>query len=93
MKPLDILMDVAELVRLPDVRNSSADPLWFAARMRGETKWRIAQFWAWGATSPAFSLGGPEHDSPGALMRGLAIRWSGPDELLSPYREMQAGGE
>lgn len=37
--------------------------------------------------------GGPEHDSPGALMRDLAIRWSGPDELLSPYREMQAGGE
>lgn len=75
-----------EVVELPMLRNSSAEPDRFATRF-GDS-WYGTTAWAMYApldVDRRVSFYGNPADSPREVMRRLARDWTGPDELTSEY--------
>lgn len=86
-----------EVVFLPPVRNSSADPVRVAVPVAG--RWAVIHLWLRysGDAELASSAVEPDlWDSPEAYMRWLAGAWPAePDPLCEPYRTLRheaAGG-
>ena len=86
-KPRDLLLWADEVRRLPAQRNSSAEPLYLAARFGSE--WHLAWYWAF-ARPTRLGVESPGWPSVEALMADIAAGYDRPDPLHPAYAALRA---